>query len=149
MANNKVFTLMSIAVVSGSIWYATVDQKRTTDFLVSPKELDVQQEDKTITSTSLVTVPLENMPKQTDNDNKISLTQTAPKQASTQEEAHTKTPERSIFQGNSRYTGDDTEDNDAGNAGFEDDFPDANNLPHGSDFAEAYSEYSETHKASN
>lgn len=49
-----------------------------------------------------------------------------------------------LFEGNSDYTGDDTEDNDAGNAGFEDDFPDQK-YAYDDHSAEAYSNYTETY----
>lgn len=48
---------------------------------------------------------------------------------------------QTVFQGNSNITDDDTEDNDAGNDGFPDDFSNAN-FDH---YAEAYSHYSETY----
>lgn len=52
-------------------------------------------------------------------------------------------PEYEIFEGNSDYTGDDTTDNDAGNAGFEDDFPEAK-YAYDDHSAEAYTTYTES-----
>lgn len=60
------------------------------------------------------------------------------------EESLIEEPEYEIFTGNSSYTGDDTEDNDAGNSGFEDDFPEAN-YAYDDHSAEAYTTYTESY----
>lgn len=60
------------------------------------------------------------------------------------EEAFSAEPEYEIFTGNSNYTGDDTEDNDAGNLGFEDDFPEQN-YAYDDHSAEAYTTYTESY----
>ncbi len=52
-----------------------------------------------------------------------------------------------IFEGNSKYTGDDTTDNDAGNKGFEDDFPEAK-YAYDDHSAEGYSNYTESYAES-
>lgn len=127
--------LMAIGTIRLSMIYVDNQVDQSPLFITQPQITHITQMPENITTNEKT-----NFPESTQvNITKISYDKT--KNLYTEESIEDIT---TLFEGNSDYTGDDTEDNDAGNAGFEDDFPDQK-YAYDDHSAEAYSNYTETY----
>lgn len=105
-------------------------QNNTTDSHLMDNQTNANEEDVTDEVLALIALAREVDPLEGDPLENATL----------KGKANIETP---LFTGNSNYTGDDTEDNDAGNAGFKDDFPEAK-YAYDDHSAEAYGNYTES-----
>jgi len=156
MKVNILWASLSFAILAGAIWLKN-PHRQANENLTLKKQVSVT------TNTSKQTDHSKNeifsRPIKTNNNSRKEVkkidnqSQVLTEEISMDNEKGTDTPQEvtelfedsNIFTGNSEYTGDDTEDNDAGNAGFEDDFPEAA-FAYDNHAAEGYNNYTESYK---